>query len=494
MIKTTLHITPHEIKLVVSNGSAIKSWISNTLEAGLVEDSHILEPEKIGAIIAEMFENQHLPKNRVTVSLSGLPYAYRVIDLPFLKEDRVEEAIMRSLQGEMAISVEDLYVSWAPLEEKPAGVDYFILGVDRELVDSVIAAMKAADIKDWAMDLVPLAVARLASAPNAIIACLDDEHMDIVLTSNGHIKEMHSAVIEYTRENAAEYIDQFANELMKLISFLQANMEKGVDLAEFPIIVTGDLVAQAYGETRNLGDDESFVGRISRLTGHAVEVLEFPFSYPLSFSPHAFATNIGLFMRESKKRNSSTGDISHYRDVNIDILNGRFRSRPARVPAWLAAVPVTVFVIAMAGWTVNSAYSDSHVEKDALQMEAQRLNNELIQAKKAESQQADLLKKIESTQHRVLSEKANREALCANQGLYVDNIDKIRTALPGDTYLVAMDMSDTSVRLTGFTDTPYKVVDYVQALETAGYAPRLEEIGAPDLRGFTFRISIGYDD
>jgi Tfp pilus assembly protein PilN len=281
---------------------------------------------------------------------------------------------------------------------------------------------------------------------------------------------------------------------MKLISFLQANMEKGVDLAEFPIIVTGDLVAQAYGETRNPGDDESFVGRISRLTGHAVEVLEFPFSYPLSFSPHAFATNIGLFMRESKKRNSSTGDISHYRDVNIDILNGRFRSRPARVPAWLAAVPVTVFVIAMAGWTVNSAYSDSHVEKDALQMEAQRLNNELIQAKKAESQQADLLKKIESTQHRVLSEKANREALCANQGLYVDNIDKIRTALPGDTYLVAMDMSDTSVRLTGFTDTPYKVVDYVQALETAGYAPRLEEIGAPDLRGFTFRISIGYDD
>jgi hypothetical protein len=44
---------------------------------------------------------------------------------------------------------------------KTGRVDYFILGVDRELVDSVIAAMKADDIKDWAMDLVPLAVARL---------------------------------------------------------------------------------------------------------------------------------------------------------------------------------------------------------------------------------------------------------------------------------------------------------------------------------------------
>lgn len=494
MIKTTLHITSHEVKLVAGNGSAIKSWMSKNLEPGLVEDAHILEPEKVGAIINEMFETHHLPKNRVTISVSGLPYAYRIIDLPVLKEDHVEEAIIRSLQGEMAISVEELYVSWAPLEQKTEGVDYFILGADRELVDSVIATMKAAEIKDWMMDLVPLAVARVASKPDAIIACLDDEHMDIVLTSQGYIREMHSAVIDYNRENSTEYIDQFANELMKLISFLQNSMEEGVDLSQYPVIITGDLVAHAYGEAKNDDEEESFIGRVSRLTGHASEVMEFPVGFPFAFSPHAFATNIGLFKKDNKKRSGAVRDESHYCDVDVDILSGKFRSRPARVPAWLAAVPVTVFVIAMAGWTVNSAFSDSTIERDVLQVEAARLNNELIQAKQAESRQTDLLKQIESTRRAIQTATEAREDLLGDQGKYVANIDKVRAALPDETFLTSLNMQGAEMRLVGFADSPYKVVDYVQALESSGYEPRLEEIGSQDLRGFTFRIAIGYKD
>ena len=494
MIKTTLHITPHEVKLVAGKGSAIKSWMSKNLEPGLVEDAHILEPEKVGAIISEMFANQHLPKNRVTVSISGLPYAYRIIDMPFLKEDQVEEAIMRSLQGEMAISVEDLYVSWAPMVQKPDGVDYFIIGADRELTDAVIATMKAADIKDWGLELVPMSIARVAAASDAVIAYLDGEQLDIVLTANGYVREMHSTVIDYDRENVAEYIDQFANELLKLISFLQNSMEEDVDLTQYPIIVTGELVAHAYGEPRNTDEDEGFASRISRLTGHATELMEFPVSFPVSFSPHGFATNVGLFMKDCKKRNNCTRDTSQFQDVNIDILADRYRSRPARVPAWLAAVPVTIFVVALAGWTVNSANFDSTTERDALQVESVRLNIDLAQAKKAAADQTDLLKKIGNIRDTIQTVIANREALLNDQGMYVENMDKMRSALPDETFLTSMDLQDDVIRLSGIADSPYKAVDYVRALESAGYSPKLDEIGSEDLRGFTFRITIVHSD
>lgn len=490
MMKTTLHISSHEVKLVAGNSTAVKSWMSKRLEPGLVEDSHVIEPERVGSLIAEMFDNQGLSRSHVTVSISGLPYTYRILDLPVLKEDQVEEAIMRSLQDEMAISIEELYVSWARLVEKPEGVDYFILGADRELVDSVIATMKAADIRDWALDLVPFAVARVAAAPDAIVVCLDDEQMDIVLTSRGYIREMHSTVVDYTRENTGEYIEQFANELMKLISFLQKNMEEGVDLSQFPIIVTGELVAHAYGEPHNADENEDIAGQICRLTGHPTQVMDFPINVPLTFNSHAFATNAGLFLKDCKKRCKETQGTDQFFDVNMDILSGRFRNKHAKVPAWLAAVPVTAFVIAMAGWTVNAAYTESTGELEALRWEAERLNRTLVQVKQEESHQKELLKQIESTSHAIESAIKEREALLGNQGLYVKNVNLVCDCLPAETFLTSLNLQGDIIRLNGVTDSPYKAVDYVQALESAGYLPKLEEIGAQDLRGFTFRITI----
>ena len=491
-MKITLHIGSNEIKLVAGKKGVVKTWLSKRMETGIVQDGRVVNPEKAGEIINNMFVTHKLPRNGVIVSISGLPYTYRVIDLPPLKENDVQEAIIHSLQGETTIPVEELYITWAPLEESYDGVNYFILAVDRELIDSVIETIRAAGIKDWVMDLEPLAVARLASEGDAIVACLDHNKIDIVLTSGGLIREIHSTGIDYDENDITDYYDQFAGELMKLISFYQNSAGQGEDLTDLPIIITGELVSQISGEASKSTQDEAITEQISQLTGHPTSVMQFPLSFALGFTPHAFVTNAGLFLKDVKKKSQTYRHQAPFHDVNIDILSGRFRSKPALVPVWMAVVPVTLFIAAMAGWTVNAAYTDNSVKTANLQDEVSRLNAQIILMDKEESRQQELQQQLEKTQRALETAKSNHEALLGGKGEHVTGVSIVRNNLPEGTYLTSIAISNETIRITGITDNLYKVITYLKVLKAAGTTPEINELGGDIEGGFTFRMTLGY--
>ena len=493
-MKITLHIDSNEIKLVAGKKGVVKTWLSKRMETGIVQDGRVVNPEKAGEIISNMFVTHRLPRNGVIVSMSGLPYTYRVIDLPPLKEHDVQEAIIHSLQGETTIPVEELYITWAPLEESYDGVNYFILAVDRELIDSVVETIKAAGIKDWVMDLEPLAVARLASEGDAIVACLDYNKIDIVLTSGGLIREIHSTGIDYDENDITDYYDQFAGELMKLISFYQNSAGQGEDLTDLPIIITGELVAQVSGEASQSAPDEAITEQISQLTGHPTSVMQFPVSFALGFTPHAFVTNVGLFLKDIKKKGQPYRHQTRFHDINIDILSGRFRRKPAMVPVWMAVVPVTLFIAAMAGWTVNTAYTDNSIRTANLQDEVNRLNAQIILMNKEESSQHELQEQLEKTLRALETSKSNHEALLGDKGEHVTGVSIVRDNLPEDTYLTSIGISGETIRITGITDNPYKVITYFQALKAAGTTPEINELGSDSEGGFTFRMTLGFAD
>ena len=124
---TTLNISNQEIKLVAVQGKKVKCWTTYKLESGIIQDGRVLDPQGLAEIIVRLFKTQKLSRNKVVATLSGLPYTYRIIDFPILKEDQVEEAIMRTLPDEFTIPVEDLYVSWARLITRLESADYFVL-------------------------------------------------------------------------------------------------------------------------------------------------------------------------------------------------------------------------------------------------------------------------------------------------------------------------------------------------------------------------------
>jgi len=490
---TTLSISNQEIKLAAIKGKKVKCWTSRTLESGIVRDGRVLDPQQLGETIAQLFKAQKLPRNRVVVSLSGMPYTYRIIDFPLLKETQVAEAILRALPDEFTIPVEDLYLSWARLLVKTESADYFVLGVDRDLVDSFVQTMKIAGVKDWTMDLKPLALARAVYATDAIVASLDFDHLDIVLIRGGYIRELHSAVLDHDGRPAKfnKYMEQFVSELVKILSYHHddAGAAKPDNaLVDLPILVTGELITpSAEHETP---DENQVIAMLSKLTGHSVSLIQPPIAGPAAFNANAYATNIGLFLKTHGRKVRIDDAPDHFHDVNIDIMSGMFAKKPVVVPMWYTVAPVVVFLLVFGAWTFNSAASESDQQMKSLSAEMKELTAARAGVEKQVAQQTKLEEQVKAAGETLQQLQQQHQSLLAGKGQSTDYVSDVRSNLPVGADLKSILIGKEEVRLSGTVNSPFDVITYVKALESAGYITLLHNISDDTEGVFTFDITL----
>ncbi len=489
---TTLNISNQEIKLVGVQGKKVKCWTTYKLENGIVQDGRVLDPQGLAEIIVRLFKTQKLPRNKVVATLSGLPYTYRIIDFPILKEDQVEEAIMRTLPDEFTIPVEDLYVSWAKLITRLESADYFVLGVDRDLVDSFIQTMKLAEIKDWSIDLKPLALARAVSATDAIVASLDLDHMDIILVRDGYIKELHATGLDYEGQfDFSEYTDKFVSEIMKILSYHHddsGSPEPEKALNELPILVTGELIGPA-GSEYGVPDESQVTARLTKLSGHTVSLIQPMIAGPATFNVNAYATNIGLFLKTRNRKAKNGNGADHYHDVNIDILTGKFEKKPVMVPMWYTVAPVVVFLLVFGAWSFNSAHSENSELIESMRTEVKELNAARIERQEKIAQQTKLEQQLEDAENTLRQVQVQHQNLLSGKGETTVYIADVRSNLPDQATLKTIRIGNDGVRISGNVASPFDVVTYIRSLELTGYDTKLHEIGTSEGK-FTFDITL----
>jgi len=99
----TLNIATTSIRLLSVSGRRVKEWGSTPLEAGLIRDGLILQPKAVGAAIDSLFKSTKVPKEQVIISVSGLPFTHRILNLPRMKPELVEEAIELAARREIPL-------------------------------------------------------------------------------------------------------------------------------------------------------------------------------------------------------------------------------------------------------------------------------------------------------------------------------------------------------------------------------------------------------
>jgi len=94
-MSVTLNISDTSIRLLSTKGRQVDKWGSVPLEPGLVKDGIILQPKAVGEAIDALFKSVKVPKGQVITSLTGLSFTYCILNLPRMKPDLLEEAILR---------------------------------------------------------------------------------------------------------------------------------------------------------------------------------------------------------------------------------------------------------------------------------------------------------------------------------------------------------------------------------------------------------------
>ncbi|MFA5309865.1 MAG: hypothetical protein WC370_10345 [Dehalococcoidales bacterium] len=476
MIFTTIHISSSNIKLVTIKGKSIFKWEVLPLEPGLVRDGRIVDPPRVGEVIDNLFHSVSVPKNNVIVTVSGLPYTYRVMDFPKMKPTQIHEAMTNNLAGEFAVPMENLYLSWAPVNIKPDAIEYFAIAVDRQYIDSIIETVKFARITNWSLDIRPLALARAAAQSDAIIVSLDYDYVDMVLVQGGQVKNMHIANVDIEVEdsNRGRYYNLFASELAKLISYNSSTKNNEPSSSNIPIFVTGEVLADAM----KTGAKEDILEELRSATGCAVEFLATWIESPRLFIEENYATNIGLALRKLKNKAKAGHD---FRDIKLDMLLGAYDKKPQTLSIAYIIVPAILVIIVVVITSVISARHQVNTDLDKLHAQLNTADQTLVQALGQQSRENDLRDQINSVNAHIQTSLAEYSEILGNKGKNAGYLEDVTSVLPENSDFSLISMDSDTIRVSGIVDSPFDVITYIRSLQETGYGTlNIEAIGNSD--------------
>ena len=283
----TLAIESTDLRFLSTLDGKVDKWGSVALQPTLVERGLVTNAVEMGRIIQRLFADEGLDDKRVVTALCALRAIPRLLTLPPLQASVMEQTIAREARKEMPVSLEDLYLSWQSMPGANENQQrIYVLGVPRDLVDAQIASLEAAGIKPCSMDLKPLALIRSVKEREAIILCLEEDTLDVVLVVDGLPAIVRTFSLTRERLDAQGRLDRMIEELSQTVRFYNDSHRSAPIHPGTPAFVMGKCVA-------NPDIMEYLRGVMDRTVESPAAPIPVPNDLPLA----EYMTNLGLAMK-----------------------------------------------------------------------------------------------------------------------------------------------------------------------------------------------------
>ncbi|WP_018247715.1 type IV pilus assembly protein PilM [Orenia marismortui] len=141
---------------IVLNSLALIPTPEDAVIEGDIKNLSLLE-EKIN----EALDENEFEANRVITAVSGEQVISRMVDIPAMPEDDLDEAIKWEARDKLPIDVEESIVDYEILNKKDdGGYQILIIAVKKDLIDKYLKLFEALELIPVAIEIEPVAIAR----------------------------------------------------------------------------------------------------------------------------------------------------------------------------------------------------------------------------------------------------------------------------------------------------------------------------------------------
>ena len=278
----TLDVSSTGIRLLATKGMQVNRWASAPLEPGLFENGLVTDPPALGARIKELMKASKIKGRKVIASVSGVHSVCRLLNLPYTAEQSIEEAIFEVVRESMPVSVEELYLSRQTVANDETGQLVLIIGMLRNQVDAQIQALRAAGIKPRILNLRSIALVRLIDQPEAYIANMEPDSLDIALVIDG-IPQVIRTVAPAPNISLDMWMGQIVRALEQTVRFYASQHPHDPYPYDIPLFLTGPLA-----------DNAELVQMLQNSYLYSLLPLSVPLQYSENLPLNHYAVNIGL--------------------------------------------------------------------------------------------------------------------------------------------------------------------------------------------------------
>jgi cell division protein FtsL len=455
---TALNISSRNIKVLSLKGRRVNSWASVDLAPGLVRDGLILQPQAVGEAIDSLFKTSGISRANVIVGVAGLPFTYRFINLPRLKPSLMEEAILRTAKKEISLPLNELYVSWQAVPSKGEEQRYFVLGVPRNPVDTLLQTLKIANVEPYLVELPPLALARAANRSDAIIVNMEPDYFDIVLVTNGLPAVIYTISSMSEGATLEDNIRRLAEELIKIIAFNQSSNPDIHISSSTPLLLTGESAADPM--TSKLLQSE-----VEYPLEPLVPPVEFPDNLPIA----SYTTSIGLALKKTAIKTSVGGEDSTFSDININILADKY-VKPKTKPTAMRNLLLAAFLIVAVGviFPLYQVRDQVITDNKALEADLNNINREIELAKLVNEETLSTEATIDEITATTKALEAANENVLGARGYFNTGLQRIVRIMAAKTYFTSIEIKKEAITIRGEADDVFAVIKYATALEAEG--------------------------
>jgi len=301
----TVNVEDSDLRFLVAKGKCVRQWGSIPLEPGTVKDGLVLNYQVLSNAIDELISLKQLKRRKIITSLSGFQSVHRTIELPKMPKRLLSKAILSEAKQAMPVSLEQLYLSWQKIGEEKGVQRFFLLGTPRNLLDTEVKCLNQSRLKTRAMNLKPIALARMADHAEALIIDIEPESCEIIMVMGGIPTIMRSIPMhsEYGLSDRAQHILQ---EFERTLRFHESNYPDLALSKDTPLFLTGKLAGE---------DDLSKT--ILAGTGFNAKPLASSLQCPPDLPLAKYAVNIGLALKASSAKHSARKDRFLITDIDI---------------------------------------------------------------------------------------------------------------------------------------------------------------------------------
>ncbi|UCH51708.1 MAG: hypothetical protein JSV54_02835, partial [Chloroflexota bacterium] len=374
--------------------------------------------------------------------VSGIHSIYRVVNIPKLPKNLLNEAAMREAERVMPVPLEELYTSWQAINISDIETVFCLVGIPRSTVDAIIATLKQAGLEPDAMDIRPLALARVADERNAIVINAQQTGFDIVVMIGGIPELLRSLPFPADTTSPGDKVAEVKEELERTIAFYNSSHQGSEITASMAAFVSGEL-----------GD------MLAQTLEHRVKPLPHLLSYTDSLNTSEYAANIGLALRQGGAGFSPA-------QVSLNVTPEVYLPKPfplMQLVSWafilLAAAVLILFGIS----TLQNYQETKRLQNQLNNIQTQITNRQGTQAeiKQLQTQIDEATKSGDTFKKPVDTAMAQRERINTEYS-------RITSLMPGILDINSIEYGKQIWTVKGIAPDQTIIVDYVRELRNSG--------------------------
>lgn len=277
----------HSLRWLVASNGKIQRWRTRDLPSGLLEGADVKQVERLGEQLADLFEEESLPRSRVVSAVSGQRSIFRTLTLPPIDGKLLGSAVHRKVRQEIPMPGQEMEISHEIIDRNEDRLQVFVVAVPRLVIDRHVQAFQAAGIRLRALDVTPLTLVRAANLARAVVVGMETSGLSVVIVDEGLPAIVRTVPFGAQIGAPEARLDLLFEELRRTTKFYNESHKDDPLPAETPLIATGGSFT-----------DPELRRRLAAGVDSPVQDPQPPLDLPEEMSVAEFSVNLGLALKK----------------------------------------------------------------------------------------------------------------------------------------------------------------------------------------------------